>query len=92
MTRADKTWNQITHIMYVLHNMNDMTLAFFAFSLFWDKLQYHILVQELLYLHGFLASYPRGFKELCLESTAWAWLADISKQFNFVNLFIVVTL
>ena len=72
--------------------MNDMTLAFFAFFLFWDKLQYHILVQELLYLHGFLASYPRGFKELCLESTAWAWLADISKQFNFVNLFIVVTL
>ena len=57
---------------YVLGYMNDMTLAFFAFFLFWDKLQYHILVQELLHLHGFLASYPRGFKELCLDSTAWA--------------------
>ena len=34
--------------------MNVMTLAFLAFFLFWDKLQYHILVQELLHLHGFL--------------------------------------
>ena len=65
--------------------MNDMTLAFFPFFLFWDKLQYHILAQELLHLHRFLAwpSYPWGFKELC--NIAWAAqpsLGLISRHFK----------